>query len=112
VDAMLMQTRSRSPESPPPVRIHSPPPPRQHDKSLCSRNCPIHSKPKSSERKPEGANANQSHVPVRPPRPPTISLSIHSKPSREEFAVPVVNDAQYYVSKAQLDGRGYMPRRV
>ncbi|KAF9068994.1 hypothetical protein BDP27DRAFT_1522675 [Rhodocollybia butyracea] len=98
----------------PPVR-----PPRRHDPFLCSRNCPIHSKPKP--KKEEGSTSSvapvptdRSQKPVRPLRPPTTaSLSIYSQASWEsEVPVAVVDDAEYYASKAQLELRSYMPRRV
>ncbi|KAJ3903953.1 hypothetical protein F5879DRAFT_922626 [Lentinula edodes] len=96
------------------ARIHPPPRPRQHDPNLCSRNCPIHSRPKEPK-------ASVSHVPVpptrppvpvRPPRPPTISLSIHSKPSREGIPVAVVNDANYYAIKAQSQAKGIFKYQI
>ncbi|KAF5391578.1 hypothetical protein D9757_002520 [Collybiopsis confluens] len=100
--------RGGSPEPPP----WYPPgyvPPKRHElnyqpkiKPMCGRNCPIHSMPK--EEKPKG--------PARPPRPPTISLSIHSRDSREEVPVPIMTDASYYAAQAQLAFRGYMPRTI
>ncbi|KAJ3935619.1 MAG: hypothetical protein NXY57DRAFT_448650 [Lentinula lateritia] len=96
------------------ARVHPPPRPRQHDPNLCSRNCPIHSRPKEPKASASHVPASSTRppVPVRPPRPPTISLSIHSKPSREEIPVAVVNNANYYAIKAQSQAKGYMPHRV
>ncbi|KAJ3999757.1 hypothetical protein F5050DRAFT_1804751 [Lentinula boryana] len=105
---LLVRRTARSADHTTPVRIQ-PPRPRQHDPYLCSRNCPIHSKPKQSISTATSSPSAHSAIPVRPPRPPTISLSIHS---REEVPVAVVNDAKYYASKAQLEVKGYMPHRV
>ncbi|KAJ3778106.1 hypothetical protein EV361DRAFT_638141 [Lentinula raphanica] len=95
--------------TPVPIQSPSPPRPHKHDPYLCARVCPIHSKPKGPMSNPASSAPTRPAIPVRPPRPPTISLSIHSKPSREEIPVAVVNDAEYYASKARLQMRGYMP---
>ncbi|KAJ4477369.1 hypothetical protein J3R30DRAFT_3683108 [Lentinula aciculospora] len=76
----LLRSPARRPDHSTTVPIRPALRPRQHDPSLCSRNCPIHSKPPTT---PASLPATPIR-PVRPPRPPTISLSLHSKPSKEE----------------------------